>query len=93
MMKRLLMLMLLAGCVSNDCDAGRYKPPQQINIDRPVSIVIVDEFPQGIVGCEPNGWACAPNAFGNGRAVIYVKPDHLACVYHELAHTGGWNHE
>lgn len=28
----------------------------------------------------------------NGRAVVYVKPNRLACVYHELAHVDGWRH-
>lgn len=87
-----LALLTLTGCTTaqDDCAADRYHPPETISLSRPVSVVLVDAMPQ-IDGCVGN-WACAANAFGQGRAIIYLKKGHEACLYHELAHVSGWRH-
>ena len=88
-----LVLLALSGCVApqNDCDSARYNPPESVNISRPISVLVVDDMPS-IDGCAGQ-WACAANAFGQGRAIIYLKRGREACLYHELAHVGGWNHD
>ena len=92
-MHRILALLLLTGCAAaaDDCGAGRYNPPKIISIERPVSLVVVDEMPQHD-GCTGQ-WGCAVNADGQGRAIIYVRSDKLACIYHEMSHVAGWKHE
>lgn len=88
-----IVALVLSGCASapDDCGADRYNPPSIVSLNRPVSVLVVDAMPDQ-AGCRGN-WACTANAFGQGRAIIYLRRDKQACLFHELAHAGGWNHE
>lgn len=65
---------------------------RELHITRPISIVLVDNLPEGIEGCENTNYACAPNAFGKGRCIIFIKPSFLSCLFHEQQHCMGVMH-
>lgn len=65
----------------------------ELNLNRAISIQVVKELPD-IEGCgKSESYACAVNAFGKGRCIIYIKPDKLEFLYHELQHCGGERHD
>ena len=61
-----------------------------ISLNRPISVVVTDDLPQN---CDhPSPYACASNAYGKGRCTIWIKPERLAWLYHDLQHCAGITH-
>jgi len=61
-----------------------------MNLDRPISVVITDDLPEP---CDrADEYACAVGAYGNGRCIIFIKPDKMQFLYHEIQHCAGIQH-
>ena len=54
-------------------------------IDRPVAVVVTEQAAQF---CDGRGevFACAKNAYGSGRCIVYIRPDKMQFLYHEIQH-------
>lgn len=66
----------------------------QVNLNRPISIVVVDEIPPGIVaaGSPYDLYGAAANAYGQGRCTVFIRKDKLEYLYHEIQHCAGITH-
>lgn len=61
----------------------------QVNLNRPISVVVTDKMPDN-KGC--HAYACAVGSYGSGRCIVYVRPDKMEYLYHELQHCSGMTH-
>lgn len=60
------------------------------HLSRPVSVAVTDQLPQN---CDTrDAYACAVNAYGQGRCAVFIRPDKLEYLYHELQHCAGLTH-
>lgn len=61
-----------------------------VNIYRPVSVVVTDDLPKQ---CDhADEYACAVGAYGSGRCIIFIRPDKMQFLYHEIQHCSGVTH-
>jgi len=61
-----------------------------VNLDRPISVVITEELPQSCGRADE--YACAVGAYGAGRCIIFIKPEKLVFLFHEIQHCAGIQH-
>lgn len=62
---------------------------REVHLSRPISVVVTDDLP---AICDQTAYACAPNAYGKGRCIVYIRPDKLQFIFHELQHCSGLTH-
>jgi len=61
-----------------------------VNIYRPVSVVVTDDLPKPCNNADE--YACAVGAYGRGRCIIFIRPDKMQFLYHEIQHCSGVTH-
>jgi hypothetical protein len=66
-----------------------------LSVNRPISVLVVADAAELCRqdGYEGELYGCAKNAFGKGRCVIYIRPDKMEYLYHELQHCAGLDHK
>lgn len=77
---------------------------RQLNLNRPISVVVTEnaytfctalqevDHRNGERTTHQDVYACASAAYGQGRCTVWIRPDRLAYLYHELQHCAGITH-
>lgn len=85
------LLLCLTGAPALANDDLMLQGKRQVNLNRPVTVIVVDELPS-VCGGGGDEYACASAAYKAGRCIVWVKPNKLEYVFHELQHCAGVTH-
>lgn len=87
--------LLLTTCIARANDELMIGGNFALSVNRQISVLVVANAAELCRqdGYEGELYGCAKNAFGKGRCVIYIRPDKLEYLYHELQHCAGLEHE
>lgn len=87
-------VLLLVSCSAKANDQLMLHGNFALSTSRPISILVVPNAQELCAqdGVDSEIYGCAKNAFGKGRCVIYIRPDKLEYLYHEMQHCARLEH-